>query len=172
MQVLAHMEKESESKVPDARSMQEFESCIQEKVDSGSDVLPGWLFRGLTILFDHGQIPGCRIKLACNIARFAGARIFTSCKESPPPSPITHVVVDPAMSAEELSTVRGSWSAHSTIGKIPHLVTVEWVEESWKERTLLDEERMFDLILFLFFFFFFFPGDSYRLCAGFLPRGQ
>ena len=25
--------------------------------------------------------------------------------------------------------------------RLPRLVTVEWIEESWKEQTLLDEER-------------------------------
>ena len=30
--------------------------------------------------------------------------------------------------------------------RLPRLVTVDWIEQSWKEDTLLDEERMYGLI--------------------------
>lgn len=79
---------------------------------------------------------------------------------------ITHVVIDPAAwSAAEISRLRGSLAADSQpgnngrssnaqkVGKtttttrvvIPHLVSVEWVEECWRNRTLVDEEREFFL---------------------------
>ena len=32
--------------------------------------------------------------------------------------------------------------------KIPHIVSLEWVEESWKHGTLLDEESKFSSLLF------------------------
>jgi DNA ligase 4 len=49
-------------------------------------------------------------------------------------------VVDLDISSTELSTLRSTLSAQLGQQKMPHLVTVEWIEESWKERTLLDEE--------------------------------
>jgi DNA ligase-4 len=121
---------------------------IQERVNSGHEMPCGLLFTSLTILFPHknedvseseSMIPSdahSRLRYALNVARFAGANIA---KTSSHPS-ITHVVVDPESSSTEISSLRGEWSRKSG-KKVPHIVTVDWVEESWKSRTLLDEER-------------------------------
>ena len=65
---------------------------------------------------------------------------------------ITHIVVDSGeendRSSTDLYALRTSLS--NRVGankKIPHIVTAEWVERSWKEKTLLDEERMFYLFV-------------------------
>ncbi|XP_077660996.1 DNA ligase (ATP) DNL4 [Aspergillus fumigatus Af293] len=121
---------------------------LQESVNSGHEMPCGLLFKSLTILFPHrnddvseseGMIPSdahSRLCYAINVVRFAGANIA---KTSSHPS-ITHVVIDPESSSKEISSLRGKWSRKPG-RKVPHIVTVDWVEESWKSRTLLDEER-------------------------------
>ena len=158
------MEKNDGCDSPAPEALSRFDALIQERVNAGYEIPCGWIFRGLTLLFhqanderrsksnngdgDEGEAAEgnssieqpCRLRLGSNIASFAGAHVLTS--SSNPSSSITHVVVDPDIASSELSSVRGSWAAN--VGKkMPHLVTVEWVEESWKQRTLVDEESMF-----------------------------
>jgi DNA ligase-4 len=118
---------------------------IQEKVDSGWTMPLGWLFKGLIIYFPESGEDDLesnssqpkqsnRTNRARNTARFAGASVAESADD---PS-ITHIVVGPETPASEISTLRETLSTRK---RIPHIVNVEWIEESWKERTLLDEER-------------------------------
>lgn len=77
--------------------------------------------------------------LVRNTARFAGATVVTSAKDTE----TTHIVVNTeTASAAGIASLRKSLAGKPG-RKIPHLVTLEWVEESWKNRTLLDEEREF-----------------------------
>ncbi|KAF5865704.1 DNA ligase (ATP) [Aspergillus alliaceus] len=121
---------------------------IQEKVNAGWGMPSGWLFKGLTVFFpqnhkvDYPESDEAtqtdqpyRLHLASNTARFAGARVVESWKSSP----VTHVVVAPDSSPSDISSIRKSYSTKPG-KKVPHLVTVEWIEECWKQRTLLDEE--------------------------------
>ncbi|KAB8068426.1 ATP dependent DNA ligase domain-containing protein [Aspergillus leporis] len=121
---------------------------IQEKANSGWEMPSGWLFKGLTIHFHqnddahdaesdettqtHQQT---RLRFANNTARFAGASIA----DSPKSSAVTHIVVAPNPPSSEISSIRKSLSTNPG-KKLPHLVTVEWIEACWKQRTLLDEE--------------------------------
>lgn len=118
---------------------------IQGKVDSGWTMPSGWLFKGLTVYFPKNGEDDLesnslqpkqshRTHLARNTVRFAGASVANSSKD---PS-VTHIVVGPETPASEVSTLRETLSTRK---KIPHIVKVDWIEESWKERTLLDEER-------------------------------
>ncbi|KAL4931510.1 DNA ligase (ATP) DNL4 [Aspergillus undulatus] len=117
---------------------------IQEKVGAGWTLPPGWLFKGLTLHIPEPEQDSIseetestkpfRTHLARNTARFAGAEVTSSLKNQS----ITHVVVGPETSASEVSKLRHSLSTRK---KIPHIVKVDWVEESWKEKTILDEER-------------------------------
>ena len=50
----------------------------------------------------------------------------------------THIIVGKDTSSERLKEVRGLIAGRR---KLPRIVTTEWVEESWKEGTLLDEEK-------------------------------
>ena len=120
---------------------------IQEKVDAGWTLPPGWLYKGLTFYIpdskdgstserSESEPEPYRTQLARNTARFAGATIASSLKDSS----ITHVVVGPETRSSDISSLRTKLSKRK---KLPHIVKVEWVEESWKERTLLDEERKF-----------------------------
>ena len=182
------MEKDHHINAPDRRTIRKFDALIQDRVNSGFEMPTGWVFKGLTILFhhkspNHNRNPDntntdndplpCRLKLASNTARFAGAHVPTSTTQGSPSSSVTHIVVDSNCPSTEISSIRGYWSAMPGT-KIPHLVSVDWVEESWRQRTLLDEESKshyrysrFALLLFREvkdFSNFVFPS------LGFLPR--
>src|SRR5205809_1163554 len=117
---------------------------------SGSSISPGWLFKGQVLHFppqnsESGSLP-LRLRLASNIARFAGGLVVGDMEDKR----ITHIVVDSGdengRSSTDLYSLRTSLS--NRVGankKIPRIVTAEWVDRSWKEKTLLDEERMFYL---------------------------
>ena len=109
--------------------------------------LPGWMFEGTLIFVDgqddyggvHGekkpllqQDPAFRLQQACNTARFAGGRITHDLR-----SGITHVLVG----GQDKSRIRALREKIADFQRLPRLVTVEWIEESWREGTLLDEER-------------------------------
>lgn len=111
--------------------------------------LPGWMFRGLTIYLDKlspadrpsqngdgGPVRSftsdMELDLAGQVVRLAGGTV----QEDLDDSNITHIVV-----GDDRSKVRRIRQTLSYRNRIPHVVTVQWVEESWKERTLLDEER-------------------------------
>lgn len=117
----------------DPTSSQRIESRIQHRINAGYTAPCGWLFRGLTLFFP--QKPGQKgLHLVQNTARFGSAEIVTSLQNS-----VTHVVVDSEADSADISSLRKSLADRS--GKIPHLVGVDWVEECWKNGTLLDEER-------------------------------
>ena len=91
-----------------------------------------------------------RVKQACNIARFAGAQLTNELKEG-----VTHIIVE--NDQDHSRTLRYTISRYASglnscmvtvclisidrFKRLPRLVTVNWVEQSWKEKTLLDEER-------------------------------
>lgn len=123
---------------------------IQERADSGFEIPAGWLFKGLTLYFNHqltSESEGVSthlLRVAANIARFAGAGVVSTFDDTA----ITHVIVDPDTSSADVSALRGSLSARvGARKKVPHVVSSKWIEESWEARTLLDEEREFPLPL-------------------------
>ena len=143
------------SQCPD--SVTKITEHIQERADSGYEIPPGWLFKGLTFLFNHkppndsasgpqtsetgndieppAQSQLHRLRASASIAKFAGAAVVDSLQDTA----ITHVIMDPDTPSAEISEFRGSLSARGG-KKVPHIVTTKWVEESWDARTLLDEE--------------------------------
>lgn len=151
----------------DTRSFQKVESKIQAKIDSGYAAPKGWLFRGLTFLFftpehhakkDHSDIGSDSAKMedtrqivACNTARFAAAKMATSLQDRD----ITHVIVNPKnTSSADVASLRKALAGRS--GKLAHVVSCGWVEESWEHGTLLDEESEFcllsPLVLFIWYY--------------------
>lgn len=144
-------EKEKDTHGVDPHSRRRVEAQIQDKVNSGYTAPCGWLFRGLDFYFhsplgskgtagnpiQHLNIEDDhRLYLARNIARFAGAASGATL-ESPS---ITHVIVNPeTLPSEDITSLRKSLASRSGT-KIPHLVSLSWVEESWANGTLLDEE--------------------------------
>jgi DNA ligase-4 len=134
-----------DNKASSPEAVEKLTERIQEKVDSGWTMPSGWLFKGLTLYFpkeseDDNMLPenpqpnqSLRLHLARNFARFASANVTSSLKDSS----ITHVIVGPDTSASEVSRTRKTLSSRK---KLPHIVNVEWIEESWKEKTVLNEE--------------------------------
>ena len=95
-----------------------------------------WLFKGLKIFFDSTTDLSTSenvslFHIAKVHAAFAGA---TTSDQIDDPE-LTHIVVTP------VSDVIGIRRSMSGRRKLPRLVTPAWVEESWKEKTLLDEDR-------------------------------
>ena len=133
-----------------------------ELQDRGSNLkgLWGCMFEGRLIYVDHLEADDeirmnqratvFRVKQACNIARFAGAQLTNELKEG-----VTHVLV--GNDQDDNRTLRRTLSRYAfgeksymvmwylissySFKRLPRLVTVNWVEQSWKEKTLLDEER-------------------------------
>lgn len=135
----------------DPETIQRVEARIQEKINAGYTVPCGWLFRGLKFYFhsngDRQDESASQelwkksqpLYLARNTARFAGAESASSLKSSG----TTHVIVDPeTLSSADISSLRKSL-AEKPGAKMPHLVSASWVDECWKNRTLLDEESKF-----------------------------
>lgn len=135
------------SNPPDPTTAQRIESQILEKVHSGHTIPCGWLFRNLTFYFNspnpqtNGNNEGphssdLALTLTRNTTRFAGANNAHSLRTPG----ITHVIVNPdTTSSSDIKSLRESLAALPG-RKVPHLVGIKWVDESWKNRTLLDEE--------------------------------
>ncbi|EZF31887.1 DNA ligase 4 [Trichophyton interdigitale MR816] len=124
---------------------------------SAHSYVEGWLFKGLTMFFapcSHlSSIPGepcvdglsMRQQLARNVTIFTGATVTDQQKNDR----ITHVIVDPSEDRDPETGKPKSYytlrSGFATRRAIPHFVTVQWVEECWKEKTLVDEERTYSM---------------------------
>ncbi|KAJ5893525.1 Nucleic acid-binding OB-fold [Penicillium taxi] len=135
----------------DLPTLHEIEGLIQDKIHSGYTASCGWLFRGLKFLFFSGRqtdgedehmdseefkVDDNRLTLAQNTALFGGA----DCVLSIDTADITHIIVNlQRVESVDITSLRNTLAA-ATGRKIPHLVSFEWVEESWKSGTLLDEE--------------------------------
>ena len=119
-----------------------FKSELLEN-DHDLENLPGWMFEGLLIYTDSSSANGCgarstiqsvddlRISQAANLARFAGAQMTGELQRG-----VTHVLV-----GEDLGQHKALRQKVSQFGRLPRLVSVGWVEQSWAEQTRLDEER-------------------------------
>lgn len=99
---------------------------------SAQDETRGWLFSDLSIFFDKGGLSAPKDEQARRTASFAAAHIETRLTEG-----ITHVVAS-SEDRDGLQDIRQQISRFT--GALPRIVTVDWIEQSWKERTLLDEE--------------------------------
>lgn len=111
--------------------------------------IPGWMFAGLVAYFDpvKGSQPNGvnhsvgldeagkdlqrRAEAASWTFRFGGGRL----SEAVDNEQLTHVVV------HEESDVKQLRRALARRPRLPRIVTRQWIEESWTERTLLDDER-------------------------------
>ncbi|KAM5445605.1 DNA ligase (ATP) [Microsporum audouinii] len=113
----------------------------------------GWLLKDFTIFFypcsKPSKVPSepcanglsMRQQLARNTAIFTGATVTDHLDNNR----ITHVIVDPSEDrdpetgkAKNYDVLRSEFASRRAI---PHFVTVRWIEECWKEKTLVDEER-------------------------------
>lgn len=124
---------------PDTNALKKLHQSIQQNVDSGWDMPYGWLFKGLVFHFHRNEhnddSHSCGRQLAINTASFAGASIARSSSDRA----ITHIIVNSDTPAPEIRLIREGLSTMH-LEKLPYLVTVKWIEESWEQHTLLDEE--------------------------------
>lgn len=111
---------------------------------------PTWMFRGLTLFFDQGTpIPGnsqttaaerrrreAETATATATAHFAGATFSTDFTDGT----TTHVVVPLHPDRGRVQNIRNEVAGRSG-HKLSRIVTQSWIEESWRARTRLDEER-------------------------------
>lgn len=118
---------------------------FDEPEDQGLDLgsMPGWVFHGVTAYFDNNtsfsngevtndSIGDLDVTLAKYTLRYAGGQVSDDLSDSG----ITHVIV-----GSDLSRLPELREALSRRRRLPRIVTMEWIQMSWKERTRLDEER-------------------------------
>ena len=140
------------TKFEDQFDAEEFLDDIQARGLSFED-LPGRMFAGLVVYFDDSQDLECVI--AANILRLSDGIITAALEDTH----TTHIVIaqDQLRLREVRKTIKRfgsrpsflrnfSFQAHlDSRSRIPHLVTLDWVQQSWAERTLLDEEREYSI---------------------------
>jgi DNA ligase-4 len=98
------------------------------------------VFHRTVIYFDELDNEDLDTFCAKSCVRFGNGTIADNIDD---PS-ITHVVV-----GSDSSRVKEVRIHNSNRSRIPRLVSLKWVTECWKEKTLLDEDRMSQLISFL-----------------------
>ncbi|KAE8556040.1 hypothetical protein EYB25_000739 [Talaromyces marneffei] len=126
---------------------------VFEQAHEGGTTPPGWLFRGLAMHFHESADSSdtsdqIRLFLAQKVAEFGGAEIvddmgITSGKQKGHATHIVVVATDDSIKGE-IANIRKTLAQQQMSDrglKVPHIVTMGWIEQSWKERTLLDEER-------------------------------
>lgn len=119
-------------------SMPKLENASQSHQDSFEELAefddelvndPGWMFHGVNAYFATDDFD---CVLSRYTLQFAGGQVLNDISD---PN-ITHIII--GHDRTKLNEFRVTISERSTI---PRLTTVEWVQESWKENTRLDEER-------------------------------
>ncbi|KAI4210026.1 MAG: hypothetical protein LQ351_007076 [Letrouitia transgressa] len=125
-------------------------SQLQERSQNFND-LPGSMFRGLVFSMQDldpkeldpslsmkdkeiTEPSKLRIKKAFDTARFGGARIAAGLADED----ITHVI----LSEQDRGKTRAIREQIYRRERLPRVLLIDWVEQSWAERTVLDEERM------------------------------
>ena len=83
------------------------------------------------VIGTHESLQSVVINAAKYTARLAGASFATQIDDTS----ITHVVVH---STSDLQGLRSKLSSRKVL---PRMVTLDWIDQSWKEKTLLDAER-------------------------------
>lgn len=150
---------ETDATPRNSKARDKLKEHLYDKINSGWPLPCGWLFDGLVFYFpqlahqrttrdvdrdhspddDFGEMDDLQshhpLQLTRNTARFAGARVVDTAQDPA----ITHVILQPTgLPVAEYRSLREPWAAAQ---RIPHFVTTGWVEESWRQQTLLDEER-------------------------------
>ncbi|KAF2502148.1 ATP-dependent DNA ligase [Lophium mytilinum] len=112
-----------------------------EDHDLNITTLPGYLFRGLTVYFDKpSQRNGGAVQspkdLTLDLAAYSIRAGAGKISEALSDKEITHVVI-----GNDTSRLAQIMEAIAQRARLPRVVNVEWVQVSWAERTLVDEER-------------------------------
>jgi DNA ligase-4 len=106
---------------------------LQQLEEHGIDVeeMPANMFHRVTAYFDS---PEADVEMECaeSILRFANGKLAESISSDE----VTHVVLGKDRS--RLDEIRHFISKRRVV---PRVVTLDWITESWKEKTVMDAER-------------------------------
>ncbi|KAI5307300.1 hypothetical protein KEM56_000584 [Ascosphaera pollenicola] len=107
-----------------------------------ADGFPGLMLKNCHIYFAphrDAKVISERLQLARNVAAFAGARIAQSSGDQG----VTQIVIDENRELTDVTGLRKEVAERVKEGtsKLPRIVSVRWIEDSWKEKTILDEEK-------------------------------
>lgn len=111
---------------------EDFESQLGQQGHALGE-LSGRMFAGLTVYVHGTEDDDTKLFLVGNVIRFGGGNLSSNLADDG----ITHVVATGDDKAR-LGQLRKDISKKD---RFPRIVLPDWVEESWKEGTLLDEER-------------------------------
>ena len=112
------------------RSFNFFNQLDEHGVDV--DDMPGTMFRRTVVYFDKADSADLNMEYAQHVVRMANGTLVNDLDNEL----LTHIVVSEDRS--RLSDLRKTISRRT---RVPRFVTLAWVMESSKEKTLLDEER-------------------------------
>lgn len=119
-------------------AMKDFDTSLDGRLQDLAADMPGCIFHNTVLWFHTPQddrVQSRSIEEAQDIAAFAGALLAQSLNDDS----TTHVVVDKDnIGQAELKRMRGQLAKKK---RLPRVVTLDWVKESWKEKTRLDEGR-------------------------------
>ncbi len=110
-----------------------------EKHGKGLAQHPGSMFRGCVVRFAPSIVENSQLELDLRIAKVQFTFARGKVAEHDEDRSITHfVVVD-----EKAVSVKGirAMIAESGRSRVPRVVTLKWMLDSWAEKTLVDEER-------------------------------
>lgn len=109
-----------------------------ESRGKGFEGMHGSMFRGLIAWFDFDSGEALDLQIAKNRFQFARGIVAEAADDET----VTHIVITDQSDVKSLRQA----IAKTIRRKIPRLVRWEWLEECWKEKTLLDEERFAPVI--------------------------
>ncbi|KAK8219913.1 DNA ligase (ATP) [Zalaria obscura] len=118
--------------------------------DGALDEMPGWMFHGLAVGFmDVGDHNSEELEGTANSSVLAAKRIvvFTGgvVTDAMSDSHFTHVVVRGRQGAESVRPILARNFGRGK--KLPRIVSVDWLHDSWREKTRLDEESKFSALV-------------------------
>ncbi|KAI0191583.1 DNA ligase I [Astrocystis sublimbata] len=115
-------------------------SFLQQLAEHNHDLgeMRSNMFRSMLVYFAGiDAVPPTQLSQVKNRIRFGGGILVDDIDDLA----ITHVVIMSKTEAEEMETAAEARSAISSRRRIPRVVSQQWVDECWKNRTIVDEER-------------------------------
>jgi len=138
--------------MPQLKSQSDKSILVDQLLNHGVDLedLPGYMFRNCTVFVDENHaecsdhsngasadledemVIDLPLRLASQTLRFAAGSVASRVTDEG----ITHIIASEGN--DRVKALRQQVAGKS---KLPRIVRADWVSESWKEKTLLDEER-------------------------------
>lgn len=120
-------------------SPDDFWAQLQDHSHESFSDQPGSIFRGKVVRFVPENAEDSKLELDLRIARYQFTFACGKVADDDEDESITHFVVvdEKAADVEGLRAMIG----RSTRTRFPRVVRLGWMQDSWKDKTLLDEER-------------------------------